>query len=124
MTLGSIVRECPACNKSFTVGGRGHPARTQICCSRTCAISHRWGADLNQVNVNHAAFALEHPTAWGIAWAAGFYEGEGHCCKANSEFASVTQLKPWALERFQALFGGRISNKTIYKSGNYAGRER
>jgi hypothetical protein len=51
--------------------------------------------------------ATETPSVMDIAWAAGVYEGEG-CC-ADQHQVVVTQKDTWLLERFQALFGGRIS---------------
>lgn len=51
--------------------------------------------------------ATETPSIMDIAWAAGVYEGEGSC--ADNHQVTVTQKDTWLLERFQALFGGRIS---------------
>lgn len=54
--------------------------------------------------------ATERPTAHDIAWAAGLWEGEGsvHLTRTG-EVVSLSQADTWVLERFRALFGGRIS---------------
>jgi hypothetical protein len=50
------------------------------------------------------------PTAIDIAWAAGIYEGEGHCRHRKSETAviSVTQKDPEILYRLRDWFGGSV----------------
>lgn len=47
-----------------------------------------------------------HPTSLDIAWAAGIYEGEG---SAGYSGISVSQSDRWILDRFQTLFGGKVS---------------
>jgi hypothetical protein len=48
----------------------------------------------------------ERPTLLDIAWAAGIYEGEGHC---TQDAIQIGQNDPWLLYRLQALFGGRVA---------------
>lgn len=122
MNVKPEVRHCPVCQKSFMVGGRGNPTRKQQCCSRVCAVSQRW-KDPYPI-INETVKASEHPSVLDIAWAAGFYEGEGNVFKNNSVGVGIAQVKPWALQRLVTLFGGRISNENTYKSGRYKGRER
>jgi hypothetical protein len=57
-----------------------------------------------------AAPATLHPTMSDIAWAAGIYEGEGHCrsVMGNSVRLSVSQKDLWILERLRSLFGGTV----------------
>jgi hypothetical protein len=47
------------------------------------------------------------PTIKDICWAAGIYEGEGHCEKHG--IISIPQKDPWILYKLQSLFGGRVS---------------
>ncbi len=55
------------------------------------------------------------PTEADIAWAAGFFEGEGwvggdriYCLP----LVKISQVNPWPLERMLALFGGTITKTT------------
>jgi hypothetical protein len=64
------------------------------------------------------------PTVFDIAWAAGFYEGEGNCRLAGKTkrgfMASVVQKDPEALYRLRDWFGGKVhvrSSDPLY--GNY-----
>lgn len=73
--------------------------------------NHRGSVDSEQA-------ATEHPRLLDIAWAAGVWEGEGSVTgnwfvRADGKRirmiqVTVTQKDPWLLERFRALFGGRI----------------
>lgn len=65
----------------------------------------------------------EHPTLMQIAWAAGWFDGEGCIQGAMSKHGtayvavSLTQKDRWICDRFQALFGGVVSgrkNRVIY----------
>lgn len=51
-----------------------------------------------------AAF-LASLSAADIAWAAGFWEGEG---SIGARHANASQVERWPLERLQQLFGGNI----------------
>jgi hypothetical protein len=51
--------------------------------------------------------ATIHPSTLDIAWAAGVYEGEGHCTRSAGA-VSVSQKDTWILERLRVLFGGSI----------------
>ncbi len=62
--------------------------------------------------------AIEHPTTWDIAWAAGIYEGEGSCSytdglrdRSPSLQVIIAQKDPWILYRFQAMFGGTVRQR-------------
>src|SRR6266550_401729 len=56
-----------------------------------------------------AAQAVSRPTTCDIAWAAGFYEGEGTCAYATrSEHAVVNQVEREPLDRLRRFFGGSI----------------
>ena|ERR1035437_9260938 len=61
-------------------------------------------------NNRAAAPAETHPTMLDIAWAAGIYEGEGHCrpTGANTVRLSVSQKDLWLLYRLRQLFGGTV----------------
>lgn len=51
----------------------------------------------------------EHLTPEEIAWLAGFYEGEGHCCYTNGRLEFVLpQRNREPLTHAQALIGGTI----------------
>jgi hypothetical protein len=59
----------------------------------------------------------EHPTLLQIAWAAGVFEGEGHCRRyfndkakisRGSELVTVGQKDPWLCPRLRDLFGGTV----------------
>lgn len=53
--------------------------------------------------------ATEHPRFSDIAWAAGVYEGEGHCRWANGgTYATVSQKDRWLCDRLKVLFGGSV----------------
>lgn len=54
--------------------------------------------------------ATVSPTPMDIAWAAGIYEGEGHCghTKQNSDQLEIVQNDTWILEKLKTLFGGLI----------------
>ena len=58
---------CPACGKSFLVGGRGRPTKRQVFCSDVCKYHGRYcrGAVANQLSPTDAAYI------------AGFVDGEG-----------------------------------------------
>lgn len=65
---------------------------------------------------NNTKKATKSPTLLEIAWAAGFYEGEGNC-RANGKFKSgklrsasvhIYQRDIEPLEKMLVLFGGRI----------------
>jgi|ERR1044071_5069006 hypothetical protein len=56
-----------------------------------------------------AAQAIARPTTADIAWAAGFYEGEGTCSYATgSQHAIVNQVEREPLDRLRKYFGGTI----------------
>lgn len=50
-----------------------------------------------------------------IAWAAGFYEGEG---SLSNHFVNVVQKDKWALEKLKLLFGGEIHEYGGGTAGN------
>lgn len=53
--------------------------------------------------------ATEHPTVRDIAWAAGLFEGEGHCRRTGyTAIATIAQNDQWVLWRMRALFGGSV----------------
>lgn len=103
--------KCPACYKTFLVGGAGRPRRTQKYCSLKCStrFSH-----LGHSRVHRPATAT--PTSLDIAWAAGIYEGEGHC--GRRYYAEVTQKDGWVPQRLAELFGG-AAEQTAFKHGIY-----
>lgn len=115
-------KKCPRCREYFFTGGRGRPMHKQKFCSRFCAVTNRY--NLETVIINTAVPAIAHPSKLDIAWAAGFYEGEGHVIKENSQIVGITQKKPWALERLRDLFGGRVTNQIAFKSGKNIGMDR
>lgn len=56
----------------------------------------------------------DHPTVADIAWAAGFYEGEGSCQKTAregsvSQSVKIQQNDPEPLRKLQRLFGGSVT---------------
>ena len=51
---------------------------------------------------------LRKPRTEEIAWAAGFYEGEGSVSALGTLVAQITQVNREPLERFVPIFGGRI----------------
>jgi hypothetical protein len=56
-----------------------------------------------------AAQAVSRPRVRDIAWAAGFYEGEGTCnYVTGSQHVIVNQVEREPLERLQQMFGGTI----------------
>jgi hypothetical protein len=56
-----------------------------------------------------AAQAVSRPITRDIAWAAGFYEGEGTCNYATrSQHVVVNQVEREPLEKLQRMFGGTI----------------
>lgn len=70
-----------------------------------------------------AAQAVSQPRVRDIAWAAGFYEGEGTCSYAtNSEHVVVNQVEREPLERLLALFGGSIYVIPVYKNSKASWR--
>src|SRR5690242_8113450 len=64
----------------------------------------------NQVGERLKAAPASAPhTMRALAWAAGFYEGEGTCMFATgSHRACVNQVEREPLERMKATFGGHI----------------
>jgi len=65
-----------------------------------------------------AVRAISRPRVRDIAWAAGFYEGEGSCCYANhSTRISVGQVNREPLDRMAALFGGHVFRLNAVRSG-------
>jgi len=71
---------------------------------------------LNWVMPNHpfgkrltAACAVSRPTMRDIAWAAGFYEGEGTCNFATgSQHIIVNQVEREPLDKLHRIFGGTV----------------
>ena len=56
-------------------------------------------------------FSPKHPTMLDIAWAAGIYEGEGHCrCDHGAIRVIVVQKDPWLLHRLASKFGGTVGD--------------
>jgi hypothetical protein len=56
-----------------------------------------------------AASATSRPSVRDLAWAAGFYEGEGSCNYATgSEHMYVGQMERETVDRLQSLFGGSV----------------
>jgi hypothetical protein len=58
------------------------------------------------------------PSIKEIAWAAGIFEGEGHCrnvgngrqhSNSTTQKATVVQKDPWILYQISVYFGGKIS---------------
>ena len=98
---GARQTECGWCHRVFWVGradGKKHVARF---CSRTCA------------GLSRGKAPQEVPSPEDLAWAAGFYEGEGSVVRVPPEnvCASIGQKDRWVLDRFSALFGGRIHQR-------------
>ena len=65
----------------------------------------------NRTSLGHCTLALaptQHPTMYDIVWAAGIYEGEGHCSWSKSVHICVSQKDTWLLEKLKHLFGGNI----------------
>jgi hypothetical protein len=60
--------------------------------------------------------AIEHPTIFDIAWAAGIYEGEGCVILRRDKgwiSIHVNQNDPWLVEKLIRLFGGsKFTGKT------------
>ena len=60
----------------------------------------------------------QHPTMQDIAFAAGFYEGEGTCVgnsKRGGCYVQITQRDEEILKKMQSLFGGNLYQ---YHHGN------
>src|SRR6266550_2276465 len=56
-----------------------------------------------------AACAMSRPSTLDIAWAAGFYEGEGTCNFATySQHVVVNQVEREPLDRLHRMFGGTV----------------
>ena len=61
--------------------------------------------------------AMVSPSSIQIAWAAGFYEGEGNCCtqkskNGGSQIVRIGQIHQESLMLMQHLFGGTITMTT------------
>ncbi len=61
------------------------------------------------------------PTMIDIAWAAGLYEGEGHCGFTSkgtkgSAKAVISQKDPWVLEKMRPMFGGSVGKPTKHQA--------
>jgi hypothetical protein len=117
-----VAKKCAVCGIDFLVGGRAG-ALTKEYCSKSCATAgaHRKERARGTPRKPYANYtspqvaATEHPTVRVIAWAAGFYEGEGSCqgvigtLQKHSTRCHIGQKNRWPLDRMVALFGGRIS---------------
>lgn len=71
---------------------------------------------MNQVNKIKTR-PTEHPTMLDIAWAAGLYEGEGHCGVTSngskgSFYLKISQKDTFILEKLRAKFGGSLTPAT------------
>jgi len=59
--------------------------------------------------------ATKKPTSQEIAWAAGFYEGEGWCTCSKDPYlnvcAQIGQKQKWPIEQIVSLFGGRMRER-------------
>ena len=49
----------------------------------------------------------EIPAIHDIAWAAGFYEGEG--CVSSRGMVRIGQKDPWVLKQMRELYGGTVA---------------
>ena len=57
---------------------------------------------------NPKAARAEDATAYDIAWAAGFYEGDGNASCTSTEIVTINQKDVWVLNRLCSLFGGHV----------------
>lgn len=70
--------------------------------------------------VHHAGGLPERtvvPTTLDIAWAAALYEGEGSFRFGKTAARGqvyIVQKDTWVLERCKALFGGKVSRRTLH----------
>jgi len=61
-----------------------------------------------------------HPTTLDIAWVAGIFEGEGHCCATVSSGhrpsikVNIVQKRRWILDHIRDRFGGRVTFRKNY----------
>lgn len=70
-----------------------------------------------------AARAVSRPSTRDIAWAAGFYEGEGSCNFATySQHVIVSQVEREPLDRLRRLFGGTIRARPGHDYRSYKSR--
>ena len=63
---------------------------------------------------NERLKATKHPTSLDIAWAAGFYEGEGWCGGKETTRVQICQVDGEVLIWCQELFGGHIAK--VYRN--------
>ena len=97
-------------------------------CSVACRNAFYAGANhYNMGNTKDGLEAKESPSLRDIAWAAGFYEGEGSCKRTGREGCQmhIGQKQRWPLERMQSLFGGHIGigrhNNEVYYNWSASG---
>ena len=121
--VARIEKECVVCGGRFVVGGRSGPL-TRKYCSQSCATtnihkqererSYARNTRPHKFSVYHDK-ATERPTLRDIAWAGGFFEGEGSCIRwgRNECRVHIGQKNRWPLDRMLALFGGRISESEM-----------
>lgn len=101
MLRGARKIQCSWCGVTFWVGrcdGKKHDA---TCCSRRCSGLARGNGP------------TKTPTAPQIAWAAGFYEGEGTVVTIgrSNVMVEVGQKDRWPLDLLVAWFGGVIRHR-------------
>jgi hypothetical protein len=61
-----------------------------------------------KMKIARLPFGTSPITAEGLAWSAGFLEGEGSFSFKSSIAISASQVQLWPLMRLQSLFGGSI----------------
>jgi hypothetical protein len=70
-----------------------------------------------------AAQATSRPKVRDIAWAAGFYEGEGSCNFATySQHVTIGQVEREPLDRLRRFFGGTVTARPGHDYGSYKSR--
>ena len=108
-------KNCENCRNDFhaNVATTRPPPRF---CSKSCATSVKnKGNHYNYGRMKPGLEATESPTVRDIAWAAGWFDGEGSIAKrrANSQQCHMGQKDRWVLDRFKALFGGSIVERQM-----------
>ena len=109
MTLYTV--NCKNCSVEFSAYRykcRGKP----IYCSKKCA-ELRYRNRLGYMKPGLEATGT--PTNMDIAWAAGWFDGEGSMRKQrkNSQQCHMGQKDRWVLDKFKAFFGGSIHERQM-----------
>lgn len=106
---GSIVWKCRcSCGKEVAVSSPSLLNKQTTSCG---CYAKEMSSKANTGRMVTKVHPSLHPTIKDIYWAAGIYEGEGHCnFSSGTQRLAVTQKDPWILLRLQSLFGGTIGS--------------